>query len=361
MALIEAVSLGKEFAGGQYALKEVDLRIDRRDVVAVIGPTGSGKTTLLRLLDLLDSPTSGRMLFDGVDVAGSGHQRLAVRRRMSFVQQKPIVFSMNVNDNVACGLRWRRERKETVRQRVESSLELVGMADYGTRDAKTLSGGETQRVAIARALVTDPEVLLLDEPTANLDPVSVARIEDVLERIIGEGKITIVMATHDMSQGQRLASKIGVLMNGRMLQVGSPGDVFCSPTSREVAEFVGVDNILAGVIAERDGELAVVDVRGHQIQAVSDYPLGEPVNALIRPEDITFTHSRQTSSARNVLEGKVSRMTPVGPLTRVEVDCGFPLLGVLTTNSAQELELAVGSSVYASFKVTAIHVIKRRT
>lgn len=358
MALLETVNLSQEY-DGQPVLKDVRLKMEAGEAFALIGPTGAGKTTLLRLLDLLDVPSSGRVYFDGVDVTRSRRQRLEARRRMSFVQQKPIVFTMSVYDNVACGLRWRRQTKEVVRHKVEAVLALVGMADCRDRDARTLSGGETQRVAIARALVTEPEVLFLDEPTANLDPVSTAKVQGVLAHIIGEAKTTVVMATHDMSQGQRLASRIGVLMHGQIQQIGSPNDIFCSPGSREVAELVVVENILAGTVVKKDDNLVTVDVNGSAIQAVSDHRVGDRVYALVRPEDITLTLTRPTSSARNVFQGRISRVAPVGPLVRIEVDCGFRLLGVVTKWSAQELDLAAGKKVCASFKATAIHIIDR--
>ena len=358
MALLETINVAQEYAG-RPVLRDVNLKIDGGEAFALIGPTGAGKTTLLRLLDLLDVPASGSVYFDGVDVTRSGRQRLEARRRMSFVQQKPIVFTMSVYDNVACGLRWRRERNETVRQKVEDVLALVGMADCSDRGARTLSGGETQRVAIARALVTEPEMLFLDEPTANLDPVSTSKVEEVLAHILRERKTTVVMATHDMAQGQRLSSRLGVLMKGEIQQIGSPNEIFCSPDSREVAELVGVENILAGTVVEKEDNLVTIDVNGSAIQAVSDNSVGDGVHALIRPEDITLTLAQPTSSARNVFKGKIGRLAPVGPLVRVEVDCGFPLLGVVTKSSAQELDLAAGRQVYASFKATAIHTINR--
>ncbi|MFC1994755.1 ATP-binding cassette domain-containing protein, partial [Chloroflexota bacterium] len=203
MALIEVRHLGQEYEG-RYVLKDIDLNVNQGEVFALIGPTGAGKTTLLRLLDLLDPPASGRIYFDGIDVTHSWRHRLEVRRRMSLVQQKPIVFNLNVYENVACGLKWRHEKNGAIRHKVESALELVGMANHRNRNARTLSGGETQRVAIARALATEPELLLLDEPTANLDPVSVSRIEEVMAHVIQEQKTTVLMATHDMTQGQRL-------------------------------------------------------------------------------------------------------------------------------------------------------------
>jgi tungstate transport system ATP-binding protein len=359
MALIKVTNLGKDYEG-QSVLKNINLEIESGEVFALIGPTGAGKTTLIRLLNLLETPTSGQVYFDGVDVTGSERQRLKARRRMAYVQQKPIVFKMNVFGNVACGLKWRKVKKEVVRSKVDNALELVSMLDYTKRDARTLSGGEMQRVAIARALVTDPEMLLLDEPTANLDPISIAKVEEVLEQIIGEKNITILMATHDIPQGQRLAGRMGVLINGEILQLGSPNEVYCSPQNREVAELVGVENVLAGVITYKEDELVTVEVNGNSIQAISELTLGEKVHVLIRPEDITFTPSRNVSSARNMFDGEIIRMTQVGQLVRIEVDCGIPLLGVLTMVSAQELGITMGKRLYASFKVTAIHVIKRR-
>jgi len=358
MALLKTVDLGQKY-GERYVLKDVNLEVDRGDVFALIGPTGAGKTTLIRLLDLLETPASGRIYIDGVDVTCSGGYRLATRRRMALVQQKPVVFDMSVYENVACGLRWRHEKSEAIRQKVEAALELVAMADYKNRNARTLSGGETQRVAIARALVTQPEVLFLDEPTANLDPVSVSKIEEVLAHIIGQQKTTIVMATHDMSQGQRLAGRIGVLIDGEILQLDSPSEIFTSPKSREVAQFVGVDNILAGVVVAKDNGLVTTEVSGYRLQSISDFGLGEEVYVLIRPEDITLTLSKDIGSARNTFLGRITKMTPLGPLVRIEVDCGFPLLALITKRSAQELGLTVGGEVYANFKTTAIRTIKR--
>ncbi len=358
MTLIETVNIFQNY-DGRDTLKNVNLKIDRAEVFALIGPTGSGKTTLIRLLNLLQVPTSGRINFDGVDVARNEHTRLAARRRMSYVQQKPVVFTMNVYDNVACGLKWRHEKSDLIKRKVDSILELVGMNDYRSRNAKTLSGGETQRVAIARALVTEPEILFLDEPTANLDPISTSKVEQVLHDIIREKNVTIVMATHDMAQGQHLATKIGVLLDGELNQVGSPSEIFTSPENQRVAEFVGIDNMLPGTLIEHNDNLLTIDVIGNHIQAVSNHSIGNDVYVLIRPEDITFSLSKNVTSARNMLQGAITKLTPVGALMRLEIDCGFPLLGLVTRSSASDLELEIGKEVYASFKVTATHAIRR--
>ncbi|MFA5375488.1 MAG: ABC transporter ATP-binding protein [Dehalococcoidia bacterium] len=356
--IIETKNLSQIYEGRQI-LKDVNFSLEKDDALALIGPNGAGKTTLLRLLDLLEKPSSGQIYFDAVDVTRSGKSRLRARRRMAFIHQKPIMFKMNAFNNVACGLKFRREDKKNVRNKVEQVLELVDMNDYRKRDARTLSGGEMQRIAIARALVTNPAVLFLDEPTANLDPASVSKVEEILARIMREGKTAILMVTHDMAQGQRIARKIGVLINGDIPQIGSPSDIFFAPTSTRVAEFVGVENILPGTVAGKEHELAIINVNGVNIQAITDLAQGENVHVMIRPEDITFTKTRDSSSARNVFEGRINKIIPLGPLTRIEIDCGMPLLGVITTRSASELELTISSKLFASFKATAIHVIKR--
>ena len=243
--MIEIRDLWKRY-GDNTVLSGIDLDAPSNGVTALIGPSGSGKTTLLRLIDLLDEPTSGVILFDGVDAGASEKAKLEMRRRMVIVFQKPVVFNSTVYDNVAYGLKIRGRGKSVVQDRVRHALETVDLAGYESRRARTLSGGEIQRVALARAMVTEPELLLLDEPTANLDPVSIARVESLIARVIGELRATVIMTTHDMAQGQRLANRIGVLIGGEMLQVGAPSEIFNLPHNAQVAQFVGVENILEG-------------------------------------------------------------------------------------------------------------------
>ena len=361
MEILELINISQQFKDG-YTLKSLNLTIKQGDVFALIGPTGSGKTTLIRIIDLLDLPASGRILFYGKDISNSKKERLSARRRMSYVQQRPTVFDMNVYDNVAIGLKWRHVPRRLIRDKVEYALDLVGMIDYRKRDARTLSGGETQRVAIARALVTGPELLLLDEPTANLDPVTIEKIEEVLENIIRTEKTTIIMSTHDREQGQRLGTKMGVLINGELLQVGTPAEVFRSPTRKRVADFVGVGNMLSGKVASRiDDELICIQVNEDTVQAVSDLDIGAEVWALVRTEDVTFSLQRTSTSARNTFSGPITRMTPMGALVRIEIDCGFPLVGVVTASTSIEMGLELGLQLFASFKATAVNLIPTRT
>ncbi len=349
--------------GTREVLMGVDLSIARGEVFALIGPSGAGKTTLLRIIDLLETPTSGQVYFDEKPVPRSERQRLEMRRRMSFIHQKPQLFGSSVYDNVACGLKWRGEAGVETANKVRSVLETVGLVGYDGREARTLSGGEAQRVALARALVLEPEVLLLDEPTANLDPPSTAKIEELIRSIARQRSTTMILATHDMSQGQQLAHRMGVLLDGRLTQIGSAGDIFRSPQSAEVAHFVGMENIMEGTVVASDDGIASVHIGGRaswiEIQAVSGYPAGREVYACIRPEHITLSAVMHRSSARNSYPAAVTRVSSAGPLSRVEVDCGFPLIALVTRVSAEELDLHEGRQVWAAFKATAVHIMER--
>ena len=360
MSIIETVDLCQR-RGDRDILKNINIRIERGEVFALIGPTGSGKTTLLRLLDLIDTPDRGQLCFDGTDVTESAGLRLEARRRMAFVLQKPVVFNTTVYDNITYGLRWRGMSRSDIRIRVDRVLEMVGLTADRKRNARTLSGGEVQMVAIARAIATEPEVLLLDEPTANLDPVSMARIENLITSIIERHDTTIVMATHDLSQGQRLADRAGMLLDGEILQTGDWREVFNAPHSRKIADFVGVENILDGVIASNEDRVVTVDVGSNPVEALSGLPIGEKVSACIRAEEVTLALSRLSSSARNSFTGRITRVVATGPTARIEVDCGFTLAALVTRRSAEEMALEKGKSVYATFKATAVHIIRRES
>ena len=359
MSLIEVVYLYQKH-GEQDTLKNINIRVGKSETFALIGPTGAGKTTLLRLIDLLDLPTSGRIYFDGTDVTESGRVRLEARRRMAFVLQKPVVFNTSVYGNIAYGLKWRGTEENSIHQKVNSILEMVNLSAYKNRNARTLSGGEVQRVAIARAIAIEPEILLLDEPTANLDPISTSRIEELITDIVHQYNTTIIMATHDMAQGQRLADRIGVLIDGEIHQTGGWREIFTSPRNREVAEFVGIENIIDGVIVANDEGVVAIDIGGKVMEAVSDYPVGEEVCACLRPEDITLALSPAPTSARNSFIGEITRVVSVGSLSRIEIDCGFPLIALVTKRSAEELNLEITKKVYATFKATAAHIIRKK-
>jgi len=339
------VKLLRKRHGEKEILKDINLTIKSGEIFTIIGPTGAGKTTLLRLIDLLDMPSSGAIYFDGVDANASSRKRLAIRRRMALLFQKPALFNTSVYDNVTYGLKFRGFERQSIDGKVNHALEIVGLVDYAQRSAPTLSGGEAQRVALARAIVTEPEVLLLDEPTANLDPVSTDKIEELIARINRDYKTTIIMATHDMLQGQRLADRIAVMMNGSITQVGLPHE-----------RFVGVENIIPSVVESNEEGLTVLEVLGTKITGISPLQEGEKALVCIRPEDIMVSREKGKSSVRNVMKVKIVKIVPLGPLVRVKMENS--LVALITKQAAEDLGLHAGDEVYATFKATSVHVVR---
>jgi tungstate transport system ATP-binding protein len=279
---------------------------------------------------------------------------------MSMVFQKPSPLRGSVFDNVAIGLWFRKVNSGEIQERVPEALELVGLKGYEERKAGTLSGGEMQRVAIARAIATRPEVLLLDEPTANLDPVSTEKIENLISALKERFGITVILSTHDMVQGQRLADRIAVVIDGRIGQVGTSMEIFYHPMNRAVASMVGIENILEGTIEKNEGGLASVDIQNMKISAITSLEPGTPVLLYIRPEDITI-HAKDglKTSARNEYTGRITRAVSIGPMVRIQIDAGLSLTAVITRQSYDDLGLAPGVETEFSFKASAIHVMKR--
>ena len=348
--------------GKKEVLKDVSFSIKAGENFTFIGPSGAGKTTILRLIDMLERPTSGEIAIDGIDVPKlRERQRVKARRKMSMVFQKPSPLRGSVYANIATGLKYRGVKRAEISKRVSDSLRLVRLDGYEARDASTLSGGEMQRVALARAIATKPDILLLDEPTANLDPVSTEKIESLIGDLKSQSHITVILSTHDMEQGQRLADRIAVVIEGRIGQIGTSEEIFYHPMNRAVAHMVGVENIFDGVIAEQEDGLAIADVSGIRITVGSRASIGTFVTLYWRPEDIIlYNRDSVRSSARNTFTGRVIEVVPMGPMVRLKVDAGLKLSATITQRSLEELGLALGKETKLSFKASAIHVVERK-
>lgn len=209
-----------------------DLSIPMGEVLAVVGPSGAGKSTLLRLLSFLEPPTHGTVAFDGQTV--SGQVALTLLRRITLVFQRPLLLQGSVRANVSYGLRMRGLKEEA---RVEAALERVGLTGLAHQSAHKLSGGELQRVALARALVLNPAVLLLDEPTANLDPFNITLIESLVREQNQSFGATVVLITHNVFQARRLAQRVGLLLDGQLVEVAPTEEFFASPRDPRTAAF----------------------------------------------------------------------------------------------------------------------------
>jgi tungstate transport system ATP-binding protein len=345
--------------GARVVLDVPALDVTPGEVLALIGPNGAGKSTLLRVMGLLEPATAGTVCFRGARV--SVEDGLAVRRRMASVFQEPLLADATVRANVGLGLRFRGEAGPRARRRVELWLERFGIAPLADRQARTLSGGEAQRAALARALVTEPEVLLLDEPFAPLDPPTRESLLDDLGRILREEKVTTVLVTHDRSEAMALGDRVGVLMGGRLLQVGEAALVFRAPASEEIARFVGVETIVDCLALDASGHAAVLDARGQRVEVWQTAAPGESVRLCLRAEDVSLFPGPPKGSGSagfNRLAGRVQRLVPAGTHVRVTVDCGFPLVALVTQRMAEDLRLEPGAAVTAHFKSTAPHLLR---
>ncbi len=237
--IMKTIELTKSYNGQKNVLENISFQISRGEIFVVIGPSGVGKTTLLRLIDLLDVPSSGHIFFKGVDVTQLNQlERLNIRRRLGMVFQSTLLFDDTVYANVAYGLKIREVPKEQIKDKVTKALRVVGLEDLRDRHAKTLSGGETQRIAIARILAFEPEFLLLDELTANLDPSNTAKIEKIVTDVRNNFGTTILVSTHNMFQAKRLADQVALLYDGRFIEVGDPPAVFEHPKNPMTKAFI---------------------------------------------------------------------------------------------------------------------------
>ncbi|MCK8519122.1 ABC transporter ATP-binding protein [Methanoculleus sp. 7T] len=356
MAIIEAHNIRKSY-GDLEVLHDIDLSVQEGEILGLIGPSGSGKSTLLRILDLIEPPSGGELSVFGIDTVEERGRWLDLRRRMGMLFQRPIVFNASVYDNIAMGLRYRGASGDEIDRRVKEALEAVGLSRYIKSRATDLSGGEQQRVALSRVLVTDPEILFLDEPTANLDPTSTATIEAIVARLNREKGITVLISTHDLMQGQRLAHRVAVMIEGTVAQAGSSREVFHEPKDPKIARFVGVQNIIPGRVVSREGGLTTVEMKGRRMVSATPPP-AEEVAVVIRGEDISL-HRREPGyeEAENLFSASITSIEPMAPFVNVTVDCGCELTALVTARRAESLELEIGMQVWVSLPARVVHLV----
>jgi len=335
------------------ALDGVSLGIKEREIFTVLGPNGSGKTTMLRIMASIDEPTSGEVIFDNERIDESN--RSQARKRSTMVFQKTTLFNTTVYKNVAYGLELRGHSNKETDKKIKEALSLVKLVGYEKRLAKKLSGGEQQRVSLARALVLNTELLLLDEPTANLDPKNVSIIEETISRLNREFGTTIIMATHNMFQAETLANRVALLLGGKIAQIGTPREILRGP-SMSMASFARLENVFSGNSKILPEGTSIIDVDdGVEVEAA----LGKSgkVTVFVRSEDIIVTKKRISSSARNVFKGKIVEVSDFGPVVKLRINAGKKFVVQITRRSFVDMQLNVGSTVFLAFKASSVHLV----
>lgn len=341
----------RRVAGGRTLLDVDRIVVREGELLAVLGPNGAGKSTLLRTLALLEAPTSGSVRVG--DLRGAEAER-ALRARSAFVFQRPHMWEGTVRWNLELGLRLR----GLPRDGVEAVAASLGLAPLLEADARTLSAGETQRVALGRALVLSPDVLFLDEPTANLDAEVRSSLREDLDRVARSRARSIVLATHDLSEAFYLADRVAVLREGRLAQVGRPSELFENPADPFIAGVTGAELSLRGRVTGGDGEVLEVDVDGMRLTAVGHAPVGAAVRIGYRPEDLLISLQEPQGSARNRIRARVREVRSLGALVRLRLDGPAELVAVVTRASASELGLGEGRTVWVQVKATALHAFE---
>jgi molybdate/tungstate transport system ATP-binding protein len=343
---------------GNFDLQDISLEVPRGGYALIIGPTGSGKTTLLEAVAGHAPLRAGRVFMHDDDVTAVPPER----RGLGFVYQQYHLFPhLSVRENIGYGLASRRAHfNGRPADRVDDLADMLAIKPLLDRPVRGLSGGEQQRVALARALAPKPSILLLDEPFAAVDPATRQVLRRELRQLHEREGITTLQVTHDFDEALRLGDVVAVLSEGRIAQRGTPEQVFRYPNSAFVARFVGTGNVIAGAVDRTEpsnGSPFRGRFRGENIALDVVAEREGPIHAVIRPEDIVLSLTQHPDSARNHMQGVVSRLERTGPVTLVHLDVGRPLIASITTASAEDMGLRSGSPVVLSFKATAILLV----
>jgi len=301
--------------GSTVAVRNVSLSIYQGELFSLLGGSGCGKTTLLRLLAGFEKPTTGRLFIDGIDVTDVP----AYERPVNMMFQSYALFPhMTVAQNIAFGLKQERLPAHIIRERVMEGLDLVQMSSFAMRKPHQLSGGQCQRVALVRSLVKQPKLLLLDEPLAALDKRLREQTQFELVNIQERVGITFIMVTHDQEEAMTMSSRIGVMEEGRIRQIGAPHDVYEFPNSRVVAEFIGTINIFEGVVVEDEPDHVLVESEAAGCQLYVTHsaavPVGAQVAVAVRPEKVMIS-IKQPSETRNCTKGIVRDIAYLGDIS----------------------------------------------
>lgn len=301
---------------------------------AVVGPNGAGKSTLLKILSFLEKPTSGAIHFEGRDVNSSTDGLPSLRRYVTLVMQDPLLFHTTVLKNVTFGLWVRGMKRSEKKRRASEVLDVVGLTNSANARAHHLSGGEAQRVAIARALATHPKVLLLDEPTANLDGSNASIVENTLQDINKRYGTTILFATHNLRQAYRLSDNVVSLLEGRLVE-SDPHNLFRGNIiERDGRKWLAINNSGFFVVTDRNG----------------------PAYASVDPKEIIVSLEPLKSSALNCLRGTIVGINQEGSVVRLTVEAGSPFVSMITMSSFRKMNLNIKREVFLTFKATSVEI-----
>ncbi|MEM1574524.1 MAG: ATP-binding cassette domain-containing protein [Nitrososphaerota archaeon] len=340
-----------------FKIEVKEMVVNNGEYAVLMGPSGTGKTILLETIAGFRTPIKGEIKINGKNVTNLPPDK----RNISYVPQDYALWPhMNVYENIAYGLKLKKVEKKEIHRKVLEIAEVMEIKDLLNRYPLTLSGGEKQRVALARALIIDPEVILLDEPLSNLDTKTKNQIKDFIIYLHKKLGFTAIHVTHDPLEAIELGNKIAIIINGKVLQAGTPIEIFSNPKNLEVAWLHGKPNIIIGEIIEIKEGIAIIKIEDLKIAAIYEKEpiLGSKVMAILRPEDIVLSKESLKTSARNVIECIIKEVNEKGGLINIKLEHNsFIIEALITKGSYEDLKLFPGEKVYASFKASAIKIL----
>ena len=353
---------------GKFEIKNISLEIKEGEYFVILGKSGAGKSVLLELIAGLLIPDEGQIIVDNIDVTREKIQK----RNIGLVFQNQSLFPhLSVKENILFPLKAVKKRKVNIQEKVIDIAGQLGISHLLDRNPSTLSLGEGQRVALARTLVTEPACLLLDEPLSSLDTLTKAEIRKLLRRINRDGftqntinnKQTIIHVTHDYEEAIALADRVAVFEDGKIIQIGEPGDIFRHPKSSFIAKFIGIKNFYKGKLLKNNIGAASFFIDGEKNNKI--FYISTPGETgmgclVLRSEDITISNSYHESSARNSFEGIITDIETVRNGIEVNVDIGgADISSLITIKSLKKLDLYVNKKVFVCFKASAAKFIRR--
>ncbi|WNQ14195.1 ABC transporter ATP-binding protein [Paenibacillus aurantius] len=357
---VELINIQKRF-GSNIVVDSFNLQIERGECISFLGPSGCGKTTTLNMIAGFLEPDQGDLLIKGKRMNGVPSNK----RELGMVFQTYSLFPhMTVFENVAYGLKLRKVAKPEIRERVGKVLELVRLPHMADRYPKQLSGGQRQRIAIARALVTEPSLLLLDEPLSNLDAKLREELRDEMKRLQQEIGVTTIFVTHDQEEALYMSNRIVVLDHGKVEQIGTPWDIYNRPASEFVHTFIGKSNRIEGTVGQLSGhDLGLTTDGGLSLKAVQrGLPLttGEKVSIYVRPEKISIHVNVEMAEKGNRVKGVVKLVSFLGAYTECEVDIGQTTMVVRVESIEHDAQLAPGAPVWLDWSPDDVFVFPRK-
>lgn len=328
-----------------FKLNSINLDVAEGEYNVLLGPTGSGKTLLLEIIMGFQRPDSGKVLLKGVDVT----ERPIEKRDIGYVPQNSTLFPhLTVQENIEFGPKMKRVQNLQMNEIVSKAIELLKLNKYRNRNPLTLSGGEKQKVAIARAIVTNPKILLLDEPLSNIDEESRHDLGNELKRVNKEMRLTTIHVTHDKEEAYTLADKIAIMRNGELVQIGAPSEIYNNPKDWNIARFLGYENIYDVTLSSVPNQIII-----NGISLKTNEEIEKKHHAGIRAKDIILNIDLIINE-NNTFKGKIIDKTYLGNVTAATIDIGFKLTAILPNQNQKNIKIERGDEIYVTIPPTSI-------